>query len=134
MSGYDYSYYVMLERWLMGFKGATVPTHIKVIAEELYSPDILKLRNKVCPFCGRKFRKRCALYVHLVRGLRYRKRKCHLAFSYMLDEIIGLAKKASHAVKCSKGSYIVVTGPSPYIRCETKDEAIRTWLRLEGVR
>ena len=61
---------------------------------DLFAPNINKLaKNKVCPFCGRKFRTYGDLCVHLTKSY---KSPCYLKFmglvKYIVDSYITLKK------------------------------------------
>lgn len=65
-----------------------VPKHAKIIFNKLYPKELEKLRNKVCPWCGKTFSSRRTLKLHL-KSFR-RNRSCNFAFNSMVKDVTNI--------------------------------------------
>ena len=54
----------IVRKYLLGWGGWRFKL-IRAVADSLASEEIRKLRNRVCPFCGRRFRTKASLASHL---------------------------------------------------------------------
>jgi len=80
----------VLIKWVLGFKnGKTCPKVYKVLFEELYPMELHLLRNKICPFCGRKFKKKSGLAKHILGNYRS---GCKIKFDAMLHNLFQIYK------------------------------------------
>jgi len=64
---------------------------IVVVFEELYPEVSENIKNKVCPFCGRRFAKKLSLYMHLWgRKNSYNKKNnsCKIKFRNVLEHVL----------------------------------------------
>jgi len=75
----------LLIRWVLGFKnGKNCPRIYKELFKELYPVELHLLRNKICPFCGRKFKKKSGLAKHILGNYRD---GCKIKFDAMLHNL-----------------------------------------------
>ncbi len=88
------NYEGVLARWIFDFPtGRHIPRRLAEIAMRLYGREIEIIRLNICPFCGRTFMSKRALYMHLMRSpgiskSSERRLRCYEGFQYMLREII----------------------------------------------
>jgi len=104
-----------------------VPPIYDVVAKVLYSNYLDMIRNKVCPWCGRKFTTRRALYLHLNRKVR-NGLKCYIGFQTMVKDIVETVRKAHYMIRVRKHrgkTMYLVRVENPHPRFDTREEAIR---------
>ena len=135
-----------LTRYLITGKGKVASIY-EYTANILYRDEIAKMRSKVCPFCGRKFKSRGALYAHLNRSssrlsmnkhvLRGRTHslytnECYVLFQQMLEDIVETANIARRYIIKNNGKY-VVTNVYPHPKFDSKYEAVKYVVMNSGL-
>ena len=122
-----------------------IPRCYEVVLYTLYPEEVAAIRDKRCPFCGRRFRTRQALYLHLNRtssklaintGVAFGRvhsiftNNCYFHFQQMVRTIAEVGTKVRSMVHLSGSKWVVPVG-NPHLRFKTRDEAIK-YLLVNG--
>ncbi|RLJ04550.1 MAG: hypothetical protein DRP08_01515 [Candidatus Aenigmatarchaeota archaeon] len=122
-----------------------VPKCYEVVLYAVYPSEVAAIRDKVCPFCGRKFRTRQALYLHLNRSssrLVYNTdvafgrshsmftNTCYFHFQQMVRCVVELGTKVRNMIRFSGSKWVALVG-NPHPRFKTREEAIK-YLLVNG--
>ena len=144
-----------IAKWIIGDRRAMrhpPPPAIRAVAEELYSKEIEALRSRRCPYCGRRFKTRGALAMHLSRTssrmivnpsaprkvLSVYTNHCYMQFQLMVRHIMETWLKIRTSIIRSRyfnGKHVwVITGDtSPYTKYFNQAEAVKQALKKQGV-
>ena len=111
----------------------------KYVADLLYHDELEKIANKECPFCGRKFKNKVALYLHLNRStsrLDFNRRalfgrahsiyksRCYVAFQQMVKDVAETARKVKFILRKDRGAWVVYA-EKPHPKFNSKYEAVK---------
>ena len=116
-----------------------IPRCYEVVLNTLYPEEVASIRNKVCPFCNRKFRTRQALYLHLNRsssrlalntGVAFGRvhsvytNSCYIHFQQMVRTVVELGSKVRTMIHNGKGKWVVLVD-NPHPSFSSRDKAIK---------
>ena len=122
-----------------------IPRCYEVVLYTLYPEEVAAIRDKRCPFCGRRFRTRQALYLHLNRtssklalntGVAFGRvhsvftNNCYFHFQQMVRTVAELGTKVKGMIGYSGRKWIALV-ENPHPRFRTRDEAIK-YLLVNG--
>ena len=122
-----------------------IPRCYEVVLYVLYPNEVATIRDKRCPFCGRRFKTRQALYLHLnitssrlrynihvVRGRAHSvfTNSCYFHFQQMVRCVVELGTKVRGMIDYSGRKWVALV-ENPHPRFRTRDEAIK-YLLVNG--
>ena len=116
-----------------------VPRCYELVLNTLYPEEVTAIKDKRCPFCGRRFRTRAALYLHLNRsssrlainaGAAFGKvhsvytNSCYIHFQQMVRAVVELGSKVRTMIHYGKGKWYALVGDT-HPKFDSRDEAIK---------
>lgn len=85
-----------LTKWVIFGDKHRIPNYARVLLSTHYGKELEMLRNKVCPWCGRRFATKRGMWLHF-KGAKTNM-GCSFAFYSMIRNVIGKYMKEKHAM------------------------------------
>jgi hypothetical protein len=118
---------IVIHRYLFRKNKPVIPPKLKLILSK--TPEVQKLMNKECPWCGRKFKSRRNLSIHL-KANGHNVSECSLMYMQLLNNIASTYNKVKYEVirkRDIKSRPYYVKPLGTYFK--TLEEAYEAWLR-----